>query len=439
MKSFDLLGLNNRLMEKISVLGLTEPTPIQYRAIPHILNGQDVMGLAQTGTGKTAAFVLPISHRLMELKEKRRPKSIRALILTPTRELAKQIQDVIKSFVQGTPLRAGTVVGGVSINPQINKLHKGYDILVATPGRLIDLINRKAINLEFTQYLVLDEADQMLDLGFIHALREISKFLPKEKQTMLFSATMPKLMSEIAATYLDKPVRVEVSPPGKIADRISQSVYFVMQGDKSNLLERLLSENNTDRALIFMRTKHTAEKLTKGLLSRGFSVDSIHGNKSQNQRDQALTKFKNGTIKVLVATDVAARGLDIPAVEFVFNYDLPNVVENYVHRIGRTARAGAYGKAISFCNSSEMKDFLNIERKLNIRITIAGGESWEKIRDGMLTKKDRFKEGSHRNKKKLNGAHKKSNKKTPGSIESVQLTKRKKKRRSGVKIKKKSF
>ena len=188
-----------------------------------------------------------------------------------------------------------------------------------------------------------------------------------------------------------------------------------------------------------MRTKHTAEKLTKGLLSRGFSVDSIHGNKSQNQRDQALTKFKNGTIKVLVATDVAARGLDIPAVEFVFNYDLPNVVENYVHRIGRTARAGAYGKAISFCNSSEMKDFLNIERKLNIRITVAGGESWEKIRDGMLTKKDRFKEGSHRNKKKLNGAHKKSNKKTPGSIESVQLTKRKKKRRSGVKIKKKSF
>lgn len=221
MKSFDILGLNPILMDKIEVLGLIEPTPIQYKAIPHVLNGRDVMGLAQTGTGKTAAFGLPIAHRLMENRVKPLPKSTHALILAPTRELAKQIQEAIKSFVRGSPIRVGMVVGGLSINPQIHKLQKGMDILVATPGRLIDLLDRRAVTLEHTHYLVLDEADQMLDLGFIHALRQISKLLPIQKQTMLFSATMPKLMSEIADTYLNQPIRIEVSPPGKVADKIT--------------------------------------------------------------------------------------------------------------------------------------------------------------------------------------------------------------------------
>ena len=439
MKSFDVLGLNNNLMSKIKFLGLSEPTPIQYQAIPHILNGKDIMGLAQTGTGKTAAFVLPISHELMKIKEKRSPKSVRALILAPTRELAKQIQDVTKSFVKGTPLRTGMVVGGLSINPQINKLNKGFDILVATPGRLIDLINRKAITLEFTKFLVLDEADQMLDLGFIHSLREISKFLPEQKQTMLFSATMPKLMSEIAATYLTAPIRIEVSQAGKIADGIKQSVHFVIQGDKSNLLERLLLENKTKRALVFMRTKYTAEKLMKFLVSRGFQADSIHGNKSQGQRDRALQGFKTGTIRVLVATDVAARGIDIPAVEFVFNYDLPNVVENYVHRIGRTARAGASGNAISFCSSVEMKDFIDIERKLNLRIAIAGGERWEKITDGISKKKHSTKRNLRKNNRKKSISFNKNITEDFDALEKSQTKRRKKKRRSGVRIKKKAI
>jgi len=426
-------------MSKIKFLGLNEPTPIQYQAIPHILDGKDIMGLAQTGTGKTAAFVLPISHQLMKIKEKRSPKSVRALILAPTRELAKQIQDVTKSFVKGTPLRTGMVVGGLSINPQINKLNKGFDILVATPGRLIDLINRKAITLEFTKFLVLDEADQMLDLGFIHALREISKFLPEQKQTMLFSATMPKLMSEVATTYLKAPTRIEVSRAGKIADGITQSIYFVIQGDKSDLLEKLLLENKTKRALVFMRTKYAAEKLMKVLVNHGFQADSIHGNKSQGQRDRALQGFKTGTIKVLVATDVAARGIDIPAVEFVFNYDLPNVAENYVHRIGRTARAGASGSAISFCSMAEMKDFVDIERKLNLKIDVVGGERWEKITDGILKKKHSSKRNSRRNSKKKSISFNKNSTEYFDSLEKSQPKRIKKKRRSGVRIKKKAI
>ena len=352
-------------MEKIKALGLTEPTPIQYQAIPHILNGRDVMGLAQTGTGKTAAFGLPIAHRLMENREKPHPKSARALILAPTRELAKQIQEAIKLFVKGSPMKVGMVVGGLSINPQIFKMQKGMDILVATPGRLIDLLERKAITLEFTNYLVLDEADQMLDLGFIHALRRISKLLPEQKQTMLFSATMPKLMSEVADTYLNRPIRIEVNPPGKVADKITQSIYFVTQGDKPALLKNLLSKHEAKRSLVFLRTKHGAEKLMKSLVNQGFKANSIHGNKSQGQRDRALQAFKDGSLKVLVATDVAARGIDIPEVEFVYNFDLPNVPENYVHRIGRTARAGASGIAIAFCAMPEMKDLIAIEKKLN--------------------------------------------------------------------------
>ena len=445
MKSFDVLGLNPILMEKIKALGLTEPTPIQYQAIPHVLNGRDVMGLAQTGTGKTAAFGLPIAHRLMENRQKPRPKSVRALILAPTRELAKQIQEAIKLFVKGSPMKVGMVVGGLSINPQIYKMQKGMDILVATPGRLIDLLERKAITLEFTNYLVLDEADQMLDLGFIHALRKISKLLPEQKQTMLFSATMPKLMSEIADTYLNRPIRIEVNPPGKVADKITQSVYFVTQGDKPDLLKSLLSKHEAKRALVFLRTKHSAEKLMKSLVNQGFKANSIHGNKSQGQRDRALQAFKDGSIKVLVATDVAARGIDIPEVEFIYNFDLPNVPENYVHRIGRTARAGASGIAIAFCAMTEMKDFLAIERKLRLNIDVAGGVRWEKVPEELAKRTRRGKQNSKKpskgNKKSFNRSNNLNDK------DGVQFTRdhgtqqkyKKKKRRSGVRIKKKTL
>ena len=445
MKSFDVLGLNPILMEKIKALGLTEPTPIQYQAIPHVLNGRDVMGLAQTGTGKTAAFGLPIAHRLMENRQKPRPKSVRALILAPTRELAKQIQEAIKIFVKGSPMKVGMVVGGLSINPQIYKMQKGMDILVATPGRLIDLLERKAITLEFTNYLVLDEADQMLDLGFIHALRKISKLLPEQKQTMLFSATMPKLMSEVADTYLDRPIRIEVSPPGKVADKITQSVYFVTQGDKPELLKSLLSKHEAKRSLVFLRTKHSAEKLMKSLVNQGFKANSIHGNKSQGQRDRALQAFKDGSLKVLVATDVAARGIDIPEVEFVYNFDLPNVPENYVHRIGRTARAGASGIAISFCAMTEMKDFLAIERKLKLNIDVAGGVRWEKVPEELVKRNRRGKQNKKKSSKGNNKSFNRSNTSNDKGGSNFtwengdQPKNKKKKRRSGVRIKKKTI
>jgi len=443
MKSFDVLGLNPKLMEKIKALGLTEPTPIQYQAIPHILNGRDVMGLAQTGTGKTAAFGLPIAHRLMENREKPHPKSARALILAPTRELAKQIQEAIKLFVKGSPMKVGMVVGGLSINPQIFKMQKGMDILVATPGRLIDLLERKAITLEFTNYLVLDEADQMLDLGFIHALRRISKLLPEQKQTMLFSATMPKLMSEVADTYLNRPIRIEVNPPGKVADKITQSIYFVTQGDKPALLKNLLSKHEAKRSLVFLRTKHGAEKLMKSLVNQGFKANSIHGNKSQGQRDRALQAFKDGSLKVLVATDVAARGIDIPEVEFVYNFDLPNVPENYVHRIGRTARAGASGIAIAFCAMPEMKDLIAIEKKLNSSIDVAGGVRWEKVPEELVKRNRQGKRNNKKPNKNYNKSFGRSDNLHEQNVTSFTLDdgaqpkNKKKKRRSGARIKKK--
>ena len=368
MKSFDILGLNPILMDKIEVLGLIEPTPIQYKAIPHVLNGRDVMGLAQTGTGKTAAFVLPIAHRLMENRVKPLPKSTHALILAPTRELAKQIQEAIKSFVRGSPIRVGMVVGGLSINPQIHKLQKGMDILVATPGRLIDLLDRRAVTLEHTHYLVLDEADQMLDLGFIHALRQISKLLPIQKQTMLFSATMPKLMSEIADTYLNQPIRIEVSPPGKVADKITQFVHFVTQGDKPDLLKKLLSHHQAKRSLVFSRTKHGADRIVRNLKKKHIGAAAIHGDKAQNQRQKALQAFKDSKIRVLVATDIAARGIDIDKLSYVLNYDIPNESETYVHRIGRCGRAGEKGVSISICEPEENAYSRNIEKLIKQKI-----------------------------------------------------------------------
>jgi len=373
---FETLGLQPRLVSQLKAQGIVTPTPIQVKAIPHGLAGRDVMGLAQTGTGKTAAFGLPLIHTLMALGVAPAANCTAGLILAPTRELAKQIADALSAFTRGTHLKVALVVGGVSLNKQINTMKRGSDLLIATPGRLMDLIDRRAVYLDNTRFLVLDEADQMLDMGFIHALRRIAPLLPRERQTMMFSATMPKLMAELSAQFLTDPVRVEASPPGVPADKITQSVHFVQQNAKNDLLIRLLGNHKGERSLVFSRTKHGAERLMKKLVASGFNAASIHGNKSQGQRDRAIAEFKTGYTTVLVATDVAARGIDIPDVKHVYNYDLPNVAENYVHRIGRTARAGASGRAIAFCAPEEASELRAIQKVLKKDIEVASGKSW---------------------------------------------------------------
>ena len=376
MTTFADLGLSEKLLKALSNTNLTTPTPIQEQAIPHIMKGSDLMGLAQTGTGKTAAFGLPLLHRILDIGHPPGPKNVRALILAPTRELVTQISDNLTMFTKGTPAKVTTVVGGASLFRQAERLSKGTDVLVATPGRLIDLLERGDVNLDQCGYLVLDEADHMLDMGFIHSLRKIAKYIPLRRQTMLFSATMPKDIEELAQTYLRNPVKVQVSPPGKPADKVSQAVHFMPQGDKAKVLEGYLKEHPGERSIVFGRTKHGSEKLMKLLVSWGFKAGSIHGNKSQNQRDRTLTEFREGTVEVLVATDVAARGIDIPGVKHVYNYDMPNVAENYVHRIGRTARAGTEGRAIAFCAPAEMGEFRDIEKLLKKAIPVVGGAPW---------------------------------------------------------------
>ena len=356
-------------------MGFETPTPIQAGAIPLVMEGHDLIGLAQTGTGKTAAFGLPMIEKLMVDGKRPDPRNIRALILAPTRELVNQIAANLKEFVKKTPIKVAVVVGGASINKQSEQLARGVDILVATPGRLLDLVNRRAVTLTQARYLVLDEADQMLDLGFIHDLRKISKLVPKNRQTLLFSATMPKAIAELASEYLSNPKRVEVSPPGKAADKVEQFVHFVAgASQKTEILKKTLNENPDGRAMVFSRTKHGAEKLMKHLEHVGFSVASIHGNKSQGQRERALKAFRDGETRVLVATDVAARGIDIPGVTHVYNYDLPEVPDAYVHRIGRTARAGRDGIAIAFCAPDEIRLLRDIERLMSIDIAVASGE-----------------------------------------------------------------
>ncbi len=381
MNLFDEMGLPKSLTAKLVAQNITEPTPIQTHAIPHALNGHDVMGLAQTGTGKTMAFGLPLVTRLMEAPGRPEPKSVRSLILAPTRELAGQIRDALMTLVKDSPIKIGLVVGGASINPQINRLARGTDILVATPGRLLDLIDRRALRLDAAEFLVLDEADQMLDLGFIHALRRIAGLLPAERQTMLFSATMPKQMEEIASSYLRNPRRVQVSPPGKAADKVTQEVHFVAKTAKPDLLIECLDKHRDELALVFGRTKHGSDKLARRLEQAGFAVAAIHGNKSQGQRERALAAFRDGRVRVLVATDVAARGLDIPAVTHVYNYELPNVAENYIHRIGRTARAGRAGTAIAFCAPDEMGELKDIQKVLGTTIPVVSGRAWEVLPD----------------------------------------------------------
>lgn len=376
MTTFAELGLSPKILKALEKTTFSKPTPIQLQAIPHIMEGRDLMGLAQTGTGKTAAFGLPLLHRLLDIHHPPGARHVRALILAPTRELVGQIHDNFMVFTKGTPTKLTMVVGGASINKQAERLARGTDVLIATPGRLIDLLDRGDVSLEKCGYLVLDEADHMLDMGFIHALRKIAKHIPLKRQTLLFSATMPKDIEEIAEAYLRHPVKVQVAPPGKPAEKIVQGVHFTPQGDKAKLLEEYLKKHPGEQALVFGRTKHGSEKLMKLLVSWGFKAGSIHGNKSQNQRDRTLTEFRSGELDVLVATDVAARGIDIPTVRHVYNYDMPNVPENYVHRIGRTARAGAEGTAVAFCAPAEMEELQAIEKVLKKPIPVIGGAPW---------------------------------------------------------------
>ncbi|MEO0487171.1 MAG: DEAD/DEAH box helicase [Pseudomonadota bacterium] len=382
MKNFEELALTPELASAVTAGGFTVPTPIQAQAIPLALQGHDIMGLAQTGTGKTLAFGLPMLNAILQNPGRPAPKTSKALILAPTRELVNQISQTLGALTQKTKVRVTTVVGGASIGKQLQVLSRGTDILVATPGRLIDLLERGGVDLGQTRHLVLDEADQMLDIGFIHALRKIVPYLSKTRQTQLFSATMSKQMEELSRAYLTNPQKVQVSPPNLAADKITQSVQFVEKPNKPAALRELLGKHPNTTTLVFARTKHGAEKLKKGLVADGFAATSVHGNKSQGQRDRAIKQFRGGEMQILVATDVAARGIDIPTVGLVVNYELPNVPENYVHRIGRTARAGRSGIAVTFCSADEAKQLRDIEKLIKAPITVDGDTP-----DHMLSKR----------------------------------------------------
>ncbi|MEL6915900.1 MAG: DEAD/DEAH box helicase [Pseudomonadota bacterium] len=372
MKTFEELALTPALAAALSHGGFDVPTPIQARAIPLALKGHDIMGLAQTGTGKTLAFGIPMLDAILQDPGKPAPKTAKALVLAPTRELVNQISHTLKSLTARTKIRVNTVVGGASIGKQLQVLSRGTDVLVATPGRLIDLLDRGGIDLGKTRHLVLDEADQMLDIGFIHALRKIVPYLNDDRQTQLFSATMSKQMEELSRAYLTHPQKVQVSPPNLTADKIEQSVRFVEKPAKPAALRDVLAAHPDVPTLVFARTKHGAERLKKGLVADGFAATSVHGNKSQGQRDRAVREFRAGDMQILVATDVAARGIDIPTVGLVVNYELPNVPENYVHRIGRTARAGRSGVAVTLCASDESKQLRDVEKLIKTGIEVDG-------------------------------------------------------------------
>jgi ATP-dependent RNA helicase RhlE len=368
--SFAHLGLAEPLVRALAAKGYSEPTPIQRDAIPTVLTGRDLLGIAQTGTGKTAAFVLPSIQRLGESAKRVLPTHCRMLVLAPTRELASQIADNARGYGQFSKMSVATVFGGTSINKNRQDLSRGIDILVATPGRLIDLVEQGYCNLSTVEVLVLDEADQMLDLGFIHALKKIVRMVPRKRQTLFFSATMPTSIRELASQYLVDPATVSVVPVATTAERVDQYVTFVNQTEKQALLTMMLRSEKIERALVFTRTKHGADRVVKLLAGNGIAANAIHGNKSQPQRERALGLFKSGEVPILVATDIAARGIDVSGVSHVFNYELPNVPEQYVHRIGRTARAGASGIAIGFCAEDERPYLKDIEKLTRQKVPV---------------------------------------------------------------------
>ena len=369
--SFQNLGLSKPLLDALAAKNYTKATPIQMQAIPTVLTGRDLLGIAQTGTGKTAAFMLPSLDRLAADRQIPKPGQIRMLVLAPTRELASQIAASAEAYGKFMRLSVGVIFGGTPNSKSIRTVSRGLDVLVATPGRLLDLIDQRALSLRELEILVLDEADQMLDLGFIHALKRIVALVPPKRQTLFFSATMPKAIKELADKYLKNPAEVSVTPAATTVQKISQSVTMVNQAEKTALLTIFLKTNEVERALVFSRTKHGADKIVRQLEAAGLAASAIHGNKSQPQRERAIAAFKSGEVPVLIATDIAARGIDIPGVSHVVNFDLPDVPEQYVHRIGRTARAGAAGIAIAFCSPEERGNLRDIERTTRQKIATA--------------------------------------------------------------------
>jgi superfamily II DNA/RNA helicase len=369
LTSFNDFGLAEPITRALADEKYVTPTPIQAQTIPLVMQARDVIGIAQTGTGKTAAFALPILNHLNAKRQRPAQKACRVLVLSPTRELSGQISDSFRAYGRYIrPLDIALAIGGVSIVPQKRSLARGVEILVATPGRLMDLVNQRALRLDQVEVLVLDEADRMLDMGFIHDIKRIVAMLPKERQTLFFSATMPGEITQLAAQMLRDPARVSVTPQATTAERVDQRVILTERASKPALLTEILKAEKIDRVLVFTRTKHGADKVVRLLNKAGLAADAIHGNKSQGQRERALAAFRNGRVRTLIATDIAARGIDVDGISHVVNYDLPNIPESYVHRIGRTARAGAEGVAISFCDYDEAPFLRDIERL--IRMTI---------------------------------------------------------------------
>ncbi len=369
MTSFHDFGLAEPILRAIAEEKYETPTPIQAQTVPLALQGRDVIGIAQTGTGKTASFALPILNHLVSKRVRPERKACRVLVLSPTRELSGQIADSFRTYGRHIrPLAVELAIGGVPINRQVRGMSRGAEVLVATPGRLIDLVNQRAVRLDQIEVLVLDEADRMLDMGFIHDIKRIVAMLPKERQTLFFSATMPQEITRLADQMLRDPARVAVTPQATTVERIAQRVIHTDKAAKQALLAELLKSEPVDRVLVFTRTKHGADKVVRGLQKSGFAAEAIHGNKSQNQRERVLADFRSGKLRTLIATDIAARGIDVDGVSHVFNYDLPNVPESYVHRIGRTARAGAEGVAISFCDHEERAYLRDIEKLIRMAL-----------------------------------------------------------------------
>ena len=371
--SFESLNLEAPLLKAVKEEGYTIPTPIQAQAIPLVLRGNDLLGCAQTGTGKTAAFAIPILQLLSREKSFSQRKKIRSLIVTPTRELAIQIEESFTAYGRHTGLTCAVIFGGVGQTPQTKALQRGVDILVATPGRLLDLMNQGFVSLKDIEIFVLDEADRMLDMGFIHDVKKLLAVLPRKRQSLFFSATMPPEIVKLADTILQNPSKVEVTPVSSTADTVSQHLYFVDKGNKNALLLHVLKDPKIKTALVFTRTKHGADKVVKVLLNHDIKAEAIHGNKAQNARQRALANFKAQTTRVLVATDIAARGIDVDDLEFVINFEIPNIAETYVHRIGRTGRAGANGTALSFCDAEEKAYLKDIEKLIGRKIPLIDG------------------------------------------------------------------
>ena len=366
---FSSLGLTATILRALRARGYATPTPIQRQAIPHLLAGEDLLGIAQTGTGKTAAFALPVLQQLAAAADPGRPRAPRALVLAPTRELAIQIHDDFHDYGAGSGLRQTVILGGVSQHPQVAALSRPIDIVVATPGRLLDLCEQGHVSLAHITHFILDEADRMLDMGFIHDVRKIIRQLPARRQSLLFSATMPPVVASLAQQLLHRPTRVEVTPAATTVATVQQLVYFVNAADKPSLLRELLRDSALSRVLVFARTKHRANRVAERISKQGVEADALHGNKSQNARQRALERFRTGDSRVLVATDIAARGLDVDGISHVINFELPHEPESYVHRIGRTARAGASGCALSFCDpGTETAQLRGIEKLTGIAL-----------------------------------------------------------------------